>query len=177
VGALIWTGVEDGLLGIPDSRSMTMSAMRPVEVSETFAGTVAEAERCWYAARGWPRWVDGCDSVLAVDAGWPEPGATVTWASGPAGRGQVSERVVSHERLRGMTVAVADDSIRGEQRVSFIPDADAVTVELSLAYTLVRRSPISPLVDLLFIRRAMAASLTSTLHRFGAELRASRRDP
>jgi hypothetical protein len=152
-----------------------MSAVRPVEVAQSFAGTVTEAERCWYDACRWPRWLDGCERVVSIDPGWPRVGAGVTWESGPAGRGRVSERVLEHEPLRGMTVEVADASIRGRQTVAFIPDGDEVTVELALSYRLERRSPVSPLVDVLFIRRAMAASLQSTLHRFGVELAASRR--
>jgi hypothetical protein len=153
-----------------------MSAMRPVEVTETFAGTVTEAERSWYAPQAWPRWVDGCERILSVDPEWPRAGTSLTWESGPAGRGQVSERVVEYEPLRGMTAEVADGSIRGLQTVSFVPDGDEVTVVLALSYRLERRSPVSALVDVLFIRRAMAASLASTLSRFGAELRAARRE-
>lgn len=149
--------------------------MRPVEVSETFTGSVAEAQRCWHEARGWPRWVEGCERVLAVDARWPEVGSGVTWESGPAGRGRVTERVVAFEPLRGFTVEVSDASIRGRQMVAFIPDDGEVTVELALAYRLEHRSIVSPLVDRLFIRRAMAASLGSTLRRFGVELQAARR--
>lgn len=151
--------------------------MRPVEVAERFPGTVVEAERCWYDPAGWPRWVEGCERILSLDPGWPRAGAAVCWESGPAGRGRVRERVLEHEPLGGMTAEVTDDSIRGRQTVAFVPDGDAVRVELTLAYRLVRPSLLSPLVDLLFIRRAMAASLASTLHRFGVELRASRRQP
>ncbi len=150
--------------------------MRPVEVTESFAGTVTEAERCWYAPQAWPRWVDGCERILSVDPDWPRPGTSVTWESGPAGRGRVSERVVEYEPLRGMTAEVADASIHGRQSVTFVPDGDEVTVLLALSYRLERRSPVSPLVDLLFIRRAVAASLQTTLHRFGVELAAARRE-
>jgi hypothetical protein len=152
-----------------------MSAVRPVQVSDTFAGTVTEAERCWYDPDGWPRWVDGCERVLDVESGWPEPGSGITWESGPAGRGRVSERVVEYEPLRGLTLDVGDASIQGRQTVAFVPDDGAVTVELALAYRLKRESVVSPLVDRLFIRRAMAASLARTLHRFGAELQATTR--
>jgi hypothetical protein len=152
-----------------------MSVMRPVTVSERFAGTVAEAERCWYEAPRWPRWVDGCERVVDIEPGWPEVGSGVIWESGPAGRGRVNELVIEREPLRGLTLEVSDASIRGRQTVAFVPDDGAVTVELSLDYRLERRSIVSPLVDLLFIRRAMTASLASTVHRFGFELQASRR--
>lgn len=150
--------------------------MRMVRVSQEVHGTVAQAERCWYDTAGWPHWIDGCDRVLGVDPGWPGLGTSVVWESGPAGRGRVNEVVVAFEALEGQTLEVQDDSISGRQRVSFVPvGADAVSVELSLSYRLRRHSIISAPVDLLFIRRAMLASLETTLRRFGAELEASQR--
>jgi hypothetical protein len=154
-----------------------MSGMRPVRVEETFAGTAAEAERCWCEPDGWPRWVDGCEWLLSVQPGWPEPGSAVVWESGPAGRGRVTERVLEREPLRSLTAEISDSSVRGRQSVTFIPDDGEVTVELTLAYRLERASIVSPIVDVLFIRRAMTASLASTLRRFGAALEASRRGP
>ena len=56
-----------------------------------FPGTVAEAERCWYDTSRWDRWIDGLERVESVQGPWPEAGAVVTWVSGPAGRGQVTE--------------------------------------------------------------------------------------
>jgi len=148
--------------------------MRAVSVSQTFEATIGEVERRWYDTADWPRWVDGLDTVLAVDRGWPRPGAAVTWQSVPAGRGRVTERVIGYEPLRGQALEVSDDSIRGRQSVAFAPAGDLVNVVLSLEYELLRRSVVSPVVDLLFIRRAMTASLSATLSRFGAGLRADR---
>jgi Polyketide cyclase / dehydrase and lipid transport len=108
--------------------------------------------------------------VDAVEGDWPRGGATVTWQSGPAGRGHVTERVISYEPLAGQTLEISDDSIRGEQTVMFAPEQADVRVTLSLAYRITRRSPITPLIDLLFIRRAMVDSLDLTLTRFGGNL-------
>ncbi len=121
--------------------------------------------------------MDGLQRVLEVDGGWPNPGATVIWESGSAGRGRVTERVSEREPLRSLTVEVDDPSIGGRQSVSFIPTAHGVEVVLSLDYELKRRSLISPLVDLLFIKRAMAASLAATVTHFGFELHNDRRSP
>jgi hypothetical protein len=148
--------------------------MAAIRVAQTFTGTVAEAERCWYDTGRWPRWVDGLDRVMAVDAGWPAAGAGVAWESGPAGRGRVTERVLAHEPLRGQTLAVTDASIEGEQSVSFTPDDGQVEVALALEYRFRRRSLVLHIIDPLFIRRAMVTSLRATLARFGAELEASR---
>lgn len=148
--------------------------MRAVRVAQTFAGTVTEAERCWYATDGWDHWVDGLDDVLVVRGDWPQVGSSVTWKSGPAGRGRVVEQVIAYEPMRGQALEVADASIQGRQSVTFAADGDRVEVALTLEYRLVRRTIVSPVVDVLFIRRAMAASLGSTLSRFGAELAATR---
>jgi hypothetical protein len=150
--------------------------MSEVRVADTFPASVHEAETCWYDTARWPSWVDGLERVIAVDGGWPCRGATITWQSGPAGRGHVTERVTLHEPLAGQTVEVDDDSIRGRQRVTFTPSEGGVEVALSLDYEIKQRSIFTPLVDRLFIRRAMAMSMHTTLTRFGAvltEVRAS----
>jgi hypothetical protein len=144
--------------------------MSVVRAAAAFPGTVHEAESCWCDASRWPSWVDGLDHVLETDADWPAPGTSVAWQSGPAGRGRVCERVVSFDPLSALTVAVDDDSISGRQTVTFVPAGQRVEVELALDYRITKRSMFTPLVDLLFIRRAMEASLAATLARFGAEL-------
>jgi Polyketide cyclase / dehydrase and lipid transport len=149
--------------------------MRSVRVAQTFDSTVHEAETCWYDTRRWPAWVDGLERVVEVSETWPNLGATVSWRSGPAGRGDVVERVVEFEPLQRHTVQVHDDSIEGRQSVAFTPVPDGVEVALELRYEIMRRSPLTPLVDVLFIRRAMATSLQATLTRFGVELTAARR--
>jgi hypothetical protein len=150
--------------------------MRAVNASQVFEASVPEAEELWYDTARWPRWIVGLDHVESVSGGWPAVGGQVRWQSRPAGRGQVSERVVSYERPGGQTVEIKDDSIHGTQTVSFVPKKAHVAVTLSLSYELTRRSPSMRLVDVLFIRRAMTRSLELTLARFGAELRASRRE-
>src|SRR5689334_17547207 len=144
--------------------------MRAVTVAETFPGSVHEAETVWYDTTRWPAWVDGLDRISDADPRWPQLGASVTWESGPAGRGRAVERVVAHEPLSGQTVEVQDDSIRGQQIVKFTPVEEGVNVELSLEYEIRQRSVFTPLVDLLFIRRAFRTSLESTLQHFGREL-------
>lgn len=144
--------------------------MRAARAAQTFEGTVSEAERCWYDTTRWPHWMDGLDRVIEVDGPWPGVGASVTWESGPAGRGTVIERVIAHEPLRGQALEVRDGSIRGRQSVAFTATGSGVAVALALEYELVRRSIVSPIVDVLFIRRAMTASLGATVSRFGAEL-------
>ena len=151
--------------------------MRTVRVHRSFAASLPDAEGLWYDHGRWAEWVDGLEQVVAVEGGWPQVGATVSWRSGPAGRGNVTERVLEHEPLHGQAVEVSDDSIRGEQTIAFTPEPPGVRVELSLAYEIRRRSPVTPVIDLLFIRRAMTVSLELTLSRFGASLEAAHSPP
>jgi hypothetical protein len=136
--------------------------------------SVHEAETAWYDTRRWPQWVDQLARVVEVQGDWPRAGAVVAWESGPAGRGKVRERVTQHEPLSGQVSEVEDDSIVGRQSVSFEPRQDGAEVQLALEYRLRRRSPLSALVDLLFIRRLMGASLAKTLGQFRSALEASR---
>jgi hypothetical protein len=144
--------------------------VRAARTAATFPASVPEAEALWYDTARWADWVDGLARVVVVRGDWPEVGATVSWESGPAGRGQVTETVIAHRPGAGQTLEVTDDAIRGRQQIAFAREGAAVGIELSLAYEIRRRTPLTPIVDLLFIRRAMVASLDLTLTRFGAHL-------
>jgi uncharacterized membrane protein len=144
--------------------------MSVVDAALTLNGSVHDTESLWYDTSRWQAWVDGLDRVVSVDGEWPTEGAAVTWESNPAGRGRVTERVVAYEQLVGQTVEVQDDSITGRQTITFTPlDGDAVEVELRLDYRIRRRSFVTPVIDLLFIRGAMRRSLRATLSRFAVE--------
>ncbi len=59
------------------------------------------------------------------------------------------------------------------QRVAFEPKEGGVEVTLSLDYALKQGGgPIKPVIDFLFIRRAISDALKRTVDRFGRELRA-----
>jgi hypothetical protein len=81
---------------------------------------------------------------------------------------------VAHQPLSGQTVEVQDDSIRGQQAVKFTPEDEGVNVVLTLEYEINQRSVLTPLVDLLFIKRAFRTSLEGTLQRFGLALESTR---
>jgi hypothetical protein len=144
--------------------------MSTVDATLALSGSVHDAETLWYDTGRWAAWVDGLETVLAVDGDWPRVGGEVTWESGPAGRGHVTERVVGYERLTGQTLDVDDDSISGRQTISFTPaDDGGVEIVLELEYKIKKRSILTPVVDRLFIRNAVRASLRATLSRFGVE--------
>ena len=144
--------------------------MRVARSSLTLPATVHEAETCWYDTALWPSWVEGLERVVAVEAPWPRAGGRVIWQSGPAGRGRVVETALEYVQLEGQMAEVQDDSIKGRQHVAFNPVDGGVEVVLTLEYELKRKSLLMPVVDVLFIRRAMTTSLATTLSRFGAEL-------
>lgn len=129
----------------------------------------AEAERRWYDTGGWADWVEGLEEIVEVESGWPGAGAVV-WRSGPSGRGRVTERVIAFEPGAGQTVEVGDDAITGRQTVAFVSAGDGAEVTLALAYRIRGGSLITPLVDALFVRRSMTASLRHTLERFSAQV-------
>jgi hypothetical protein len=133
-------------------------------------GRASEAEELWYDPLRWPAWVDGFGHVVEVSEGWPADGS-VRWNSVPGGRGLVLETVIAYEPRSGQSLAVEDGRLRGTQRVEFTPRPDAVKVQLTLEYELKERNPLTPLVDGLFVRREIAASLRRTLSRFARERR------
>ena len=136
-------------------------------------GRVYDAEACWYdvdrwtRVGGWPGRGDRGPGRLA------QGGCRGDLGVHPAGRGTVRERVTEYEPRSGQRSDVDDESISGRQTVTFQPQADGVQIQLALDYALKRRSPVSWLVDLVFIRRLMGASLGRTLERFQAVLSAS----
>ena len=142
--------------------------MATVNSERVLAGAVADAERRWYDTAGWPGWVDGLDRVSEVRGPWPAVGAVVRWESNPSGRGAVRETVVEHAPGSGQMLDVADDTIDGRQTVTFTDEPGGVRVTLTLSYRIRRRSVFTPLVDRLFVRRAMTQSLQRTLDRFAA---------
>jgi Polyketide cyclase / dehydrase and lipid transport len=138
----------------------------------TVPGRVADAEELWYDKHRWAAWVDGFGHVVKLEGEWPQPGARLLWDSPPKGRGRVVERAIAYEPRVGHTLEVEDERLDGTQTVTFEPVGEEVRITLALDYELKRRQPLTPLIDLLFIRRALRASLTRTLTRFAHERRA-----
>lgn len=131
-------------------------------------GDVEGAEALWFDLGRWSAFVDGFASVVRRDDGWPERGVLV-WDSTPAGRGRVVETVVSHARGAGQVARVEDEQLEGTQRVGFEPAGDDVRLTLSLEYSLKQRGPLTALVDVFFVRRALGDALRRTVARFARE--------
>lgn len=144
--------------------------MRAVQAAMSFPAEVEEAQACWYDVARWPAWVHGCQRVVGVSGDWPRLGSVVNWESTPAGRGAVREEVVIYDEHAGQQLQIRDDAIEGRQTVGFVGIDDGVEVTLTLEYTITKRSLLTPVLDLLFVARAMSGSLSTTLARFGSEL-------
>lgn len=133
---------------------------------------VDDVRALWFDLDRWPSFVDGFARVVEVDAEWPR-GGRILWKSHPGGRGRVQERVTSFSDA-GQEIEVEDASLKGMQEIAFAEvKPDRVDVLLGLTYRLNERSPITPLVDVLFIRRALRDSLRRTLTGFAAEVRSA----
>jgi hypothetical protein len=143
-----------------------------IQATATVPGRVVEAEELWYDPHRWAAWIDGFGHVAKLEGDWPHAGARLLWDSRPQGRGRVQEHVTDYEARTGQTLAVEDQRLTGTQRVRFEPQGDEVVVSLTLEYTLKERSIVTPVLDILFIRRALRDSLRRTVERFGHERRA-----
>jgi Polyketide cyclase / dehydrase and lipid transport len=143
-----------------------------VRATVTVPGRVAEAEELWYDPHRWAAWIDGFGHVAKLEGDWPNEGARLLWDSRPQGRGRVEERVTGYEARAGQTLEVEDKRLAGTQVVAFASDGDRVRVNLTLQYRLKERSPLTPVLVVVFIRRAIRDSLQRTLDRFGHERRA-----
>jgi hypothetical protein len=134
-----------------------------VEVATRVPGATVEAAReLWYDVRRWPTFVDGFGRVVRQEPAWPDAG-TLVWQSTPHGRG----RVIEHANGR-----VEDERLVGRQEVTFAPAEDGVEVTVRFDYELRNRTPVTPVVDRLFIRRAVRDALGRTLRRYAIELEA-----
>lgn len=118
-----------------------------------------EARALWYDTRRWPAFVDGFKEVVSQDPSWPASGRVI-WNSTPAGQGQTREVVADAD-----TVEVETEDFRARRTVLFAEDGVRVTFD----YALKRRDPWTPIVNALFIRRELRASLQRTLRRFAVE--------
>jgi hypothetical protein len=148
--------------------------VRRAQAAADVPGPVSEAEALWYEPARWPAWIDGFGHLAKLEGDWPAPGSRIVWDSRPGGRGRVVERVLSYEPRAGQTLAVEDERLTGTQSVRFAATEEGTRIALELAYELKSGVALKALVDLFFIRRALADSLRRTLARFRAELEADR---
>lgn len=137
--------------------------MRCVSASALVPGPVEGAEALWYDTDRWASFVDGFAAVTELDPEWPRAGKVV-WRSTPHGRGTVHEKVTAPG-----TSSFHDDRLTGTQRVEFAPHGEHTRVTLTMEYRIENPNPLTPVVDLLFVRRAVRDALQRTVVRFARE--------
>ncbi len=126
----------------------------------------------WTDPRRWPGFIEGFARATRIDPAWPAPGAELVWESGAGGRGRVTERVEEYHSGGRIVTRVTDPSLTGVQTVSFRPEAGGARVDLELDYELTSPGALGRITDVLFIRRALTASLVRTLESFAREAQA-----
>jgi uncharacterized membrane protein len=130
--------------------------------------SLAEAWETYFDPRGWQAWVDGFGAVESSE-GYPEAGSTLVWASTPAGRGKVSERVLEHQPRRRHRIEFSDPASSGTLLTAFEIEGEGTRVALELDYRLARGGLLAPITDRLFVRGQLRQSLQRTLLRFKHE--------
>jgi hypothetical protein len=139
--------------------------MARIEESIHVSASLAEVWDRYFDPRGWRAWVDGFESVVEDD-GYPETGGTLRWRSIPAGRGEVTERVLEHERRRRHLIEFSDPEMEGRMETRFEIAGDGTRVTQTLTYGILARGPIARLGALLFVRSQVRGSLQRSLLAF-----------
>ncbi len=136
--------------------------MAKVEESVVAGASLAEAWDAYFDQRGWGAWVDGFQAVLD-SSGYPDTGTTLRWRSIPAGRGEVTERVLEHEHRRSHRVEFSNPAMSGELAVAFVIEGEGTRITQTLTYGLSARGPMSVLASLLFVRSQVRRSVQRSL--------------
>ena len=132
--------------------------------------SLAETWDHYFEPRGWAAWVDQFAAVVSSAGGYPDVGGTLRWRSGPAGRGEVTERVLEHDPRRRHRIAWSDPLSAGELTTLFRIKGSGTEVTQELEYTLTKRGPLTWLTDRLFVRAQMRRSLERSLSRLQHEV-------
>jgi Polyketide cyclase / dehydrase and lipid transport len=139
--------------------------MAIVEESVLVGASLAETWDRYFDARGWGSWVDGFQAAIDAE-GYPEAGGVLRWRSIPAGRGEVTERVLEHEHRRRHLIAFADPAMEGELETVFEIEGEGTRVRQRLEYRLLDRGPIARLGAVLFVRSQIRQSVQRSLLAF-----------
>src|SRR5919108_377473 len=138
--------------------------MGKVSESVEIEASLAEVWDLYFEPKAWPGWVDGFRAVEAAD-GYPGAGGTLRWRSTPAGRGEVTERVVEHEPRTRHRIQFADEHAEGELSTTFGIEGQKVRVTQECEYRLRRSGAFGPLTDRFFVRSQIRRSLQRSLGR------------
>jgi hypothetical protein len=145
-----------------------------VEATIEVEAALAEVWDLYFDPRRWPLWVDGFAAVGSISDHYPEPGSTVVWRSTGAGRGEVRERVITHQPRTLHRISFSDPGSAGELETRFemLPaegEARRTAVSQLMRYRLLTGGPLRPVTDRLFIRPQVRRSLERSLMNLAAE--------
>jgi Polyketide cyclase / dehydrase and lipid transport len=140
---------------------------------------LAEVWGFYFEPKTWAAWVDGFGGVDESE-GYPENGGTLRWHSTPAGRGEVTERVIEHEPRRLHKVDFSDPESTGTMTTTFEiltqvdeeagAGAGGTRVTQEMDYRTNSRGPLAALTDVLFVRSQVQRSLERSLERLRHEI-------
>ena len=143
--------------------------MATVASAITVAAPRADAWRFYFDESSWPLWVDQFAAVVSA-VGYPEVGGELVWRSGPAGRGEVREKVIEHVPESRHAITFADPSTEGRLVTAFSDEGEGTTVSLEFEYELVSGGFFAAISDLFFVRSQMRSSLGRSLGALRLEL-------
>jgi hypothetical protein len=137
-------------------------------VSETvhIEASLAEVWDHYFDVRAWGSWVDGFQAAIEAED-YPAAGSTLRWRSIPAGRGEVTERVLEHEHRRRHLIEFSDPEMEGRLETRFEIAGEGTWVTQELAYTLLAKGPIARMGAVLFVKNQVRASMQRSLLAFG----------
>jgi uncharacterized protein YndB with AHSA1/START domain len=133
-----------------------------VEQEVLVPAPLAEVWDFYFDPRGWPEWVDSFGSLIESN-GYPGAGGTLRWKSVPAGRGEVTEKVLEHEPRHRHRVEFSDPSMEGEMTVTFAIEGEGTKVVASMDYRLLDKSVFARLGSLLFLKAQLRGTLRRSL--------------
>ena len=144
--------------------------MGSIAESVLVEASLAETWDHYFDESGWRGWVEGFEAVVSSED-YPETGGTLRWRSNPAGRGEVTERVLEREHRRSHRIAFTDPQSEGELATSFAIEGEGTRVTQELTYRLRSRAALGKwLTDRLFVRSQVRGSLQRSLALFKAEV-------
>jgi hypothetical protein len=136
--------------------------------------TPAEVERLWCEPERWSTFVEGFGGLVSSEGCWPDPGSILVWDSTPHGRGRVRERVIEHQPGLVLASEISEQRLSGTRCVRFSDLEDqgrpGVRVEVQLDYRLNGSRWQRLLLDRVFVRPALRASIARELEEVAAQL-------
>ena len=140
--------------------------MPKVETTVLVDASLADTWDAYFDPSGWSEWVDAFAGVVSTD-GYPLGGGKLTWRTGAAGRGEVSEAIVEHEPRTLHRVRFEDPTMSGELETRFAMEGAGTRVSQTMAYALAERG-VFAFLGALFVRTQVRRSLERSLGGFRA---------